>query len=205
MTDTATGTGSSSELAFGDSLAAVREGESVRIGDVLGFCRPYLMAIAQAELPSELHGKIGASDLVQETLTRGIEHFDDFRGLTPEELAGWLRRILLNHLANVRKAYSTGKRATRREQPADSGLADRLQTDPGAELVRLEEEARLERALSNLPLEYQRVIRLRHQENRSFTEIGAALGKSEDAAGKLWARALRRLRSELRRDDAVDG
>ena len=197
MNDAATGTESSSQSAFGDSLAAVREGNAGRVGELLDFCRPYLLAIAQAELPSDLHGKVGASDLVQETLARGIEHFDDFRGVSPEELAGWLRRILLNHLANVRKAYATGKRASNREQEADSGLADGLQIDPRSELIRREEEARLETALSRLPREYQQVIRMRHQENRSFAEIGAAIDKSEDAAGKVWARALKRLRDEL--------
>jgi hypothetical protein len=44
----------------------------------------------------------------------------------------------------------------------------------------------------------QRVIHLRHRDNQSFAEIGARLGKSADAAGKVWAKALERLQRELR-------
>jgi RNA polymerase sigma-70 factor (ECF subfamily) len=62
--------------------------------------------------------------------------------------------------------------------------------------------AALDRALQRLPAEYQQVVILRYHEGRSFAEVGAALGKSEDAAKKLWLRAVRRLRSEMKGSDA---
>ena len=43
------------------------------------------------------------------------------------------------------------------------------------------------------------MIELRHQQNCSFAETGAALGKSENAVGKLWARAIRELQQALQR------
>jgi DNA-directed RNA polymerase specialized sigma24 family protein len=80
------------------------------IGKVLESCRSYLLAIAMAELPGDLHGMLVASELVQETLVKGVEPFGTFQGHTPEELAGWLRRILLNPLANARddRAFDRG-------------------------------------------------------------------------------------------------
>jgi hypothetical protein len=39
---------------------------------------------------------------------------------------------------------------------------------------------------------------LRYDEGRSFAEIGAAMDRSEEAAKKLWMRAVRRLRDEMR-------
>lgn len=183
--------------AFEESLCAAREGAVEHVGELLETCRPYLLSIAHSEFPSDLHGKFGASDLVQETLVRGVEHFPAFQGHTQAELHGWLRRILLNHLANVRKAYGTEKRQVDREQPFDSGLADPHRIAPSSEAAAREESERLEAALARLPEEYQQVIRLRHQENLSFAEVGAAIGKSEDAAGKIWARALERLQKEL--------
>jgi RNA polymerase sigma-70 factor (ECF subfamily) len=183
--------------SFTESLAAARLGEAARIGQLLDDCRPYLLAIAQAELPSDLHGKLGASDLVQESISRGLEHFATFNGHTPEELAGWLRQILLNHHANVRKSFATEKRRVERECPADSGLADPLQFSPSREALSREEWDRLEAALAKLSDEQQQVIRLRHRENLSFAEIGERLQKSEDAAGKIWARAIEKLQREL--------
>jgi len=198
MSDSATdGVDSHADGAFGDSLALARGGAVAQIGELLETCRPYLLAIAESELPGDLHAKVGASDIVQDTLARGAEHFDDFRGHSAEELAGWLRRILLNHLANVRKSYDTDKRSVQREQPVDSGIVNSFQPSPSAEIGLVEDAQRLEAALQRLPPDYRTVIQLRHREDRSFAEIGAALGKSEDAVGKLWARAVRQLQSEL--------
>jgi RNA polymerase sigma-70 factor (ECF subfamily) len=160
-------------------------------------CRPYLLAIAQAELPTNLQGKIGASDLVQETLARGVERWGTFQGSRPEEFARWLRTILRNQLANVKAAYGTDMRAVGREQPVDSALIDLLVDSPSVELQRRECEAHLEAALSNLPSDYRRVVQLRYLERRSFAEIGAELGRSETAVSKVWARALHQLQQEL--------
>jgi RNA polymerase sigma-70 factor (ECF subfamily) len=184
--------------AFYHSLCAARKGVTEQIGELLDTCRPYLLSIAQSEFPSDLHGKLGASDLVQDTLARGVEHFGTFQGHTQAELHGWLRKILLNHLANVWKSYGTEKRQVEREQLADSALADPYWLPPSGEVAAREQSERLEAALARLPEEYQQVIRLRHRENLSFAQVGAAIGKSEDAAGKIWARALERLQKELK-------
>jgi DNA-directed RNA polymerase specialized sigma24 family protein len=64
-----------------------RGGLQQHIGALLEQCRPYLLAIADAELSSQLQGKVGASDLVQETLTCAVIDFADFRGTTADELA----------------------------------------------------------------------------------------------------------------------
>ena len=54
----------------------------------------------------------------------------------------------------------------------------------------------LERALERLPEDYRQVIVLRYREGRSFDEIGKQMNRSADAAGKLWSRAMERLREE---------
>jgi RNA polymerase sigma-70 factor (ECF subfamily) len=194
---------SGADVAFAESLDVARLGDGRQVGDLVEDFRPYLLAIAEAELPSELRCKLGASDLVQDTLARGVACFPDFRGRTPEELAGWLRQILVNRLLNVRKAYGTDMRAISREVPCDSGLADDRCLSPSKLLRQDEEAARLTAALAGLPDEYRRVIELRHQENRSFSEIGELLGKTENAVSKLWARAVRELQHALRQVSSV--
>jgi RNA polymerase sigma-70 factor (ECF subfamily) len=68
---------------------------------------------------------------------------------------------------------------------------------PSARAAANEQEAALQRALERLPEDYRRVIALRHQEGRSFEEIGPLLGRTPAAARKLWSRAVERLQQEL--------
>jgi RNA polymerase sigma-70 factor (ECF subfamily) len=170
-----------------------------RVGDLLDAYRPYLLAVAMNELPEALAGKIGASDVVQETLLKGYEHFAAFRGHTAEELVGWLRQILINHLANVVRQYDTKQRKVDREEQANSGLADPCTDSPSSDALTREEWDLLHAALGNLPDETRQAILLRHRENKTFAEIGAALNKSEEAARKIWARGIEKLQKELGR------
>jgi len=117
-------------ISDGESEFRHSEVTAAELLELLEQCRPYLLAIAQAELPIGLQGKVGASDLVQDTLTRGVERWSTFRGSRPEEFARWLRTILLNQMANVRAAYAADMRAVDREQPVDSGMIDALTDSP---------------------------------------------------------------------------
>ncbi len=68
-----------------------------------------------------------------------------------------------------------------------------------APMALLADERRVEvrAALDRLPDEYREVLLLRCRDGCSFEEIGQRLNRSANAAQKLWARALERLREEL--------
>jgi DNA-directed RNA polymerase specialized sigma24 family protein len=51
--------------------------------------------------------------------------------------------------------------------------------------------------VARLSEEHQQALRLRNQEDLSFEEVGRRLGRSAEAARKLWARALARLAEAL--------
>src|SRR4051794_19377248 len=163
--------------------------------------RAYLLLVANRKLPEDVCPKVGASDLVQETLLRAHDHFGRFRGGTEDELRGWLRRILLNHLADVINHYrGTGKRALAREVPLAQASPDELAGAParGGErpstVARAQERnAALQRALEQLAENYRRVIAWRSYDRLSFGEVGQRLGCSAEAARKLWTRAVDRL------------
>jgi RNA polymerase sigma-70 factor (ECF subfamily) len=55
------------------------------------------------------------------------------------------------------------------------------------------------RAICELPPDYQHVLRLRQLEDCSFNDIGKKLGKTPEAARKIWARAIERLKEILNR------
>lgn len=186
-------------------IRRARAGSDDALGRVLEECRPYLLLVANKALPPELRGKAGASDLVQDTFLQAQAEFGRFRDESEEELLAWLRAILLNKVANLKRHYcGTAKRRLGREVPIVEGafgeprpdVAD-AGTSPGSQLVAEEEDAALARALDHLSAEHRDVIAWRNFERLSFEEIGRRLGRSAGAARKLWVRAVERLQALL--------
>ena len=189
-----------------------RDGSADAQGRLFERCRNYLLLVAEHQLDRGLRGKLGASDLVQETFLRAGRGFDRFRGTSEEELLGWLQRILQNEAGQaVRRFRRAAKRDIRREKPlspCDSRpgggeLPGHTET-PSRLLAAAEELDRLAAALARLPKHYQCVIQWRNTERKSFDEIGKTLDRSPDAARKLWVRAIEQLRGELEAADSID-
>jgi RNA polymerase sigma-70 factor (ECF subfamily) len=186
-------------------LPDARTGSTEALGEILEACRKYLLLVAERELAPELRGKGGASDLVQEVMIDALRDFGHFRGDSEEELLAWLRRLLLNNLADFARLYrETSKRQLAREvsltgDSSAGGGPDPADTDPSPSgLAAGHEEAEVVRAaLATLPEDYRQVLLLRYQEELSFEEIGRLLNLTANAARKLWARAAKRLQQKL--------
>jgi RNA polymerase sigma-70 factor (ECF subfamily) len=164
--------------------------------DALQASRRFLLTIANAELPAGLRAKGGASDLVQEALAAAHHARDQFHGRTLADLRAWLRAILLNELATFRRRYhDTAARDVGREVPLAAGRTGVVHALPLTEMIRREDDRRLAAAVARLPEDARLVVALRTEEGLSFAAIGARLGRSEEAARKLFARALDRLRA----------
>jgi RNA polymerase sigma-70 factor (ECF subfamily) len=157
--------------------------------------------VANQELEAVVRGKVGASDVVQDTLITAQQVFGRFNGQSEVQLRLWLRRILLNKLAHVRRYYGQAtKRDVHREQQLDLddggndrlGLIDQAPT-PRAGAIANELTEAIERAILQLPVHKQQVVRLRCFEQLSFVQIGDLLNTSPDAARKLWCRAIEAL------------
>jgi RNA polymerase sigma-70 factor (ECF subfamily) len=201
--------GPSGDDATDWEIEAARAGDDTMLGWVLESCRTYLLAVAERGLAPDLLAKGGPSDVVQETLLGAYRDFTKFRGATREELLAWLRTILRNHLAVLRRRYrDTLKRRVSAEVslgvPGSSGSACWLLASdaptPSAHAVRQEQVAALLRALERLPEEYRRVVAWHHHDGLTFEAIGVRMGRSAEAARKLWSRALIRLAREMEPD-----
>jgi RNA polymerase sigma-70 factor (ECF subfamily) len=187
-------------------LAAAQSGSTEAVGRLFELCRHYLLAVANHELDADLQAKVGPSDLVQETLLEAQRDFVRFHGNCEAEILAWLRRILLNNVANVRDHYrSVQKRSLDREVSLERVLAGKtdesiVRQDPSPSKLALADErvALVEAAIAALPSQYQQALRLRHQENCSFEEVGQRMGRSAEAARKLWARAVELLKTKLK-------
>jgi RNA polymerase sigma-70 factor (ECF subfamily) len=188
----------------GKWLPAAQAGSREALGQVLEACRAYLLLIAQEELDPALQAKGGASDLVQQTFLEAQRDFLRFQG-EPRSLLAWMRRLLLNNLANFRRDYRRDKRRVTREVSLPAGDSStqregglRASTpSPSVAVMRLEQNQALELALQRLPEDYRRVIHLRYREERSFEAIAELMQRSPNAVRKLWARAIERLQQEL--------
>jgi RNA polymerase sigma-70 factor (ECF subfamily) len=177
-------------------------GSKDELGRLLEEFRPYLLTIATAGFADSVHGKLGVSDVVQETILSGLEDFDQFQGTTREEFAQWLKKILLHRLANVHKAFRTLKRDVTREVLADSQLSHPNQQTASDVAQTRERKLQVEAAIARLSEADREIITLRHCENLTFAEIGNRTYKSEEAARGAWLRAIQRLKQELRQDDS---
>jgi RNA polymerase sigma-70 factor (ECF subfamily) len=157
-------------------IEAARQGSPDALGQVLEYCRPYLLAVANEQLETDLQAKAGASDLVQDTFVEAHRDFAVFRGRSEEELLTWLRQILLHNLANVRRQYrATEKRQVQREVSIDSAPEKELRgglvddgSSPSAQARAREQDAALERAMEQLPASYRQVIQWRSLERCSL-------------------------------------
>ena len=184
-------------------VAQARDGSSEALGRALEGCRNYLLLVARNQLDPQLRAKGGASDLVQETFLDAQRDFARFQGVDEADLLAWVRQILLNNAATFARRYRTGKRDLGREVALGSDDSENLgpvppdrMLTPGSEAMEREQADALHRTLATLPDDYRRVIALRYLDGHSFEEIGRRMDRSADAARKLWARAMDRLRQE---------
>lgn len=189
---------------FRQLLTEARQGDAAALGTLMHDCRDYLLLIANQDLDRELQAKLGASDFVQQTMLAAHEHFPQFRGDTWEELRGWLRQILRNDLNRARRQFLGAERrkAQREHRLDDSQLVQpQLPTDgntPSTDAVLREESMALKSAMQRLPDNYRLVIQLRDWEDLPFAEIGRRMQLTDEAARKLWRRAILKLESNLR-------
>lgn len=181
-------------------LADARGGDRVALGHLVGQYCGYLMLIANNDLRRDVQTKLAPSDIVQKTIATAHERIDQFRGTTSDELKRWLRQILCNYILEAHRQFlGSQSRAITRESPITDATAVAVDPNwtPRSCAIRNEEKHLLETAMSQLPDDYQSILRLRNWDELQFSAIGDRLGLSEEAARKLWYRALVRLRKIL--------
>ncbi len=193
-------------------LIAARRGDRVALGQLFDVARHRLLDAASRGLPLALRGRVGPSDVVQETAIDVQRDFAHFKGTTAEELFAWLRSILNHNLIDaVRHHGLTEKRSPRRELRLGDSRVGRgaltlvgVTRPPDSSAIRKEDAADLHATLARLPEDYRTVIWLRYWRGMSFDEVAVQMGRSTAATRKLWHRAMQRLGSELKAQAAAE-
>jgi RNA polymerase sigma-70 factor, ECF subfamily len=173
--------------------------------DTIEKFRPYLSILAQTKFQAKLQSKLDTSDIVQQTMLQAYQSFEQFRGKTEAELAGWLRQILANIISRSLRDLGRGKRDIQRERSIDAELqqssmrlggllADNGQVTPSQNVMRDEIAAKLAGALMELPDDQRQAILGKYWHGLASTEIGDQLNRSPEAVAGLLYRGLKRLR-----------
>jgi RNA polymerase sigma-70 factor, ECF subfamily len=168
--------------------------------------RPYLLLLARVRLDPWLRGKLGASDVVQQTLLEAHRDRDAFRG-PAAACAAWLRQILARNLANVARDFGRERRDVGRERSLEAELHDsasRLegwlaadQSSPSQRAEKHERALAVADALARLPEGQREAVLLRHWHGWSLAQIAEHLGCTTAAVTGLLYRGLKSLRREL--------
>jgi RNA polymerase sigma-70 factor (ECF subfamily) len=169
--------------------------------------RDYLLLLARVQLDPRLQAKLGASDLVQDTLLEAHRDAATFRGQSEGERIAWLRAILARNLANAVRDLHRQRRDVKREQPLANPLAQSSHeieawladgaTPPPERAERNEHVKRLAAALARLPDDRRTVIELRHLQGWSLDVIAQHVGRTPSAVASLLHRGLVQLRDLL--------
>jgi RNA polymerase sigma-70 factor (ECF subfamily) len=144
-------------------------------------------------LLARLRDPLEAEDLTSQVFLTACEMLPRYnhRG----RFAAWLFTIARN---KARDYYRTaGPSASLDEAEARGSDPDLL-----AQAIQSEEIRHLERTIRALPEAELDLVRLRFTAGLSYSDIGALLGKREDAVRKQLARLLVRLQSQMEDDDA---
>lgn len=176
-------------------------------GESLERFRSYLQVLAEAQLPPQLRGKIDPADAVQQTLMAAYQAREQFRGNSNEELAGWLKRILVNTLLRMLRDFQRAKRDIRLERPLQQAV-DRSSacleqwlagdgSSPSRHVMRVEEALKLSEALDTLPEDQRRAIVMYYWQGCTLAQVGEVMGRTTSSVAGLVYRGLARLRSRL--------
>lgn len=185
-------------------------GSKSSLGRLMGLYSAYLKYVASSRMDDRLRRRVSASDVVQESFYEAHRDFSRFRGDSPEQFVGWMRRILVNNLMRVvERNLVAAKRDVRREVSLDrlrrgveqsswrfSALLASDEETPSTDLRRQETQTAMAAVLAKLPEDYRRVIRLRNIEGLSFADVAEQMDRTSGAARMLWLRALEQLRAE---------
>ncbi|HEX5050968.1 MAG TPA: sigma-70 family RNA polymerase sigma factor [Planctomycetota bacterium] len=175
-------------------------GDPGALDDLLAQHLPAVRAFVRAHMSPRLRARESASDLVQSVCRELLTHKERFRHPGEHGFEAWLFTTARRKVANRARDLDRQKRDAQRELGDLSetaintlGAAYARISSPSGRALRQEDIERLEAAIDQLPDEQREVITLAHLVGLSRAEIGARMGKTEEAVRALLHRAKARL------------
>jgi RNA polymerase sigma-70 factor (ECF subfamily) len=192
-----------------DLLLRLSQGEAAAIAEAFDVHRERLLHAVRMRLHPRLAARLDPDDVLQETflaIEKRALRFDPAKGSTWV----WLRLMLGRTLADIHRRHLESRaRDALQEAPlgvvpggSDDGLSELLVgklTSPSGAAMRAELQDRVRAALLAIKPMDRELLVLRHFEDASNVEVAQLLDIPETTASSRYLRALRKLKSALRR------
>jgi RNA polymerase sigma-70 factor (ECF subfamily) len=169
-------------------LNRIIDGDKKATDELVKQCYPILLKWAHGRIPYSEKSLLETTDIVQESILRGIQRIDQFKSLKPGAFLAYLRKIFINCInESVRKPNNS----------VDIDKFSNRRTHFSTELD-VDQYIYYERALSRLSEDEQQAVILRVEFGFSYKEVADEMDKSsEDAARMFVSRALIKLAKHI--------
>ena len=165
-------------------LERIVKGDKDATNDLVKHCYPLLLKWAHGRVPYTEKSLLDTTDLVQETILRGIQRIESFQSLRAGAFLAYLRKIFIN-------CINESVRKPNKSDDIDDFLNRR--TNFSTEL-NVDEYIFYEKALEKLSEEEQEAVILRVEFGFTYAEIAQEMEKpTEDSARMYVNRALVKL------------
>lgn len=181
-------------------LLRAKQGDAEAIEDLYSRIGSRLLSLIRLRLGSSLMNTLEPEDVAQEVLVRSFAKLERFEKDSSRSFFAWLATITRNVIRDLLDFHQQARRDQRRTLSVNALPNEIVKKHRSAlsRMIRDEQWLRLERGLRMLDEPHREIILLRQWEERPFKEIGAVLGKSEDASRMLYSRALAKLTMVLK-------
>ena len=195
-------------------IQTAKAGDADAVNALLDRHRQAIRRMVQMRIDKAIASRLDASDVVQDVLMEASRRLHDYMQNPGLPFHLWLRQLAKDQIIDMHRQHRVAqRRSVDRERSLDAKFADQSSLDlaaqlqdheltPAAATIRRELEQRFLCALQDLDDDDREIIQMRHQEQLSNTEVAAALGLSQPAAGMRYLRAVRRLREVLGGDQS---
>lgn len=180
-------------------LERAMSGDRAALADLLELIGPGVRERIVGRISRRWSSLLDADDVMQITYLEALLQIGQFSHGGPEGFRAWLTRLAEHNLIDAVRGLEAAKRpnpAQRVRAPAGAdsmselvGLLGATYTTPSRVAARGEANRFLDDALSRLPRDYERVIRMYDLDGVSIEQVAAQLGRSAGAVYMLRARA----------------
>ncbi len=192
-------------VSDGELVRRAREGSAAALRALFERHEATLKGFLDRRLPPGLRRKVAAEDVLQEVWLVAAARLAEFEDRGEGAFRAWLMKIAEFKLKEAVRAFlGTRKRADVREvsrggRPDTSAFRD---DSPSPSQVAQGNELRdaAARAMTELPPDYREILRLVQVEGLNLKSAAERMGRSHDAAKKLYGRALARFAELLGHD-----
>ncbi len=181
--------------------------ENAGHGPALERFREYLHLLGRLQLDARWQFKVDLSGIVQQTLLKAHQAWEQLQNWDGARQAAWLRHALAHNLTDEVRKLTTARRDVGLERSLDQALEEssaRLElwladnaSSPSERAERNEQILAMATALAQLAPDQRTAVELRHLHGCSLEVVAQRMQRSKEAVAKLLFRGLKRLRESL--------